>query len=68
MDMFSGVNNEVVMDVKDYIREKCGSDIAAHIEFYITFYERVLDSVKDYEQLLPNDDFYDFYCDVVAEV
>ena len=43
MDMFTGKDNEIVMDVKDYIREQCGDEVASHIEFYINFYEKVLD-------------------------
>ena len=63
MDMFSGVNGEIVMDVKDYIREKCGSEIFDHIDFYITFYERVLEAYET-EQ----DDYESFYDDVVCEL
>lgn len=44
MDMFTGKDNVIVMDVKDYIREQCGSEIADHIEFYIDFYEKILDN------------------------
>ena len=51
MDMFSGIDNEVVMDVKDYIREKCGDNIASHIEFYISFYENILTAYGNYDDL-----------------
>ena len=65
MDMFSGINGEIVMDVKDYIREKCGNEIFDHIEFYITFYERVLSA---YESNHESNDYEGFYDDVVCEL
>lgn len=67
MDMFTGIDNEIVMDIKDYIRSRCGDSIADHIEFYISFYESVLSAYSSYDNL-ENDNATAFIEDVVSEL
>lgn len=68
MDMFTGLNNTIVMDVKDYIREQCGSEIATHIEFYINFYEAVLAAYNKYDTFETVDNMESFIEDIECEL
>lgn len=68
MDMFSGLNGEIVMDIKDYIRSNCGDSIANHIEFYINFYESILDSYDKFSDFSTIDNCQEFIEIVESEL
>lgn len=68
MDMFSGLNGEIVMDFKDYIRSQCGDNIANHIEFYVSFYERILTAYESYDDFESIDNCTRFIEDVECEL